>query len=285
MSTESQSFTFSNGETEVRTYACTTLKKLFSPATVGYLTVTNKRVVYHCIGQSMSGSSALLSEMPLEDVAGISSMVGISLNWIALILTLILMYFFVPVLIQLLPSFLTGWFMTFILMVPFAIYWLFEKNILNRDLQEQFMENTGIKKIQQGWLSQKSINFKGIFRVLLFIGLVLLAWNIAYHTDFGRYVRVVSDLLMLAVYFLIYMIVFGRRRFFSLMISSKTAQGSGIYIPGDAFSQIWGRNSTALQSLNAGPAADAETIVRELGALLTDIRLMGDLGIQKWQAH
>ena len=65
------------------------------------------------------------------------------------------------------------------------------------------------------------------------------------------------------------MLYFGRNKSFSLMLTSKTAKGSGIYIPGDALSMLWGRDNTAVQSLNAGPAKDAEVVVKELGALLT----------------
>jgi hypothetical protein len=40
--------------------------------------------------------------------------------------------------------------------------------------------------------------------------------------------------------------------------------------------------ASALASLNSYPGQDAEIIVQELGALLTDIHQLGDLGIQKW---
>ena len=66
----------------VRTYQCTRFKRWFRPETIGYLTVTNRRVVYHSTGKSLTGQSLLINEMPLEDVSGLSvykgSSVGIS---------------------------------------------------------------------------------------------------------------------------------------------------------------------------------------------------------------
>lgn len=280
MSAENMVFLFSEGEVEIRTYACTMLKKLFRPPTIGYLSVTNKRIVYHCEGKSMSGSSTLLAEMPLEDAAGITSMVGISINWLTLVLFIGFLYVATPVVVRLLPTWMTGWFMTFFLMVPYAISWLFKKNILNQDLQTEFYNNIGAERFQK-----LNISFTKIFRFLFFIGTVLLAWNLIYTTKLGASIGVLSTVLMLAAYYFIYTMLFGRQRSFTLMISSKTGQSAGIFIPGDTFSLIWGRNNTAVQSLNAGPAGDAETIVRELGALLTDIRLLGDMGIQKWQVR
>ena len=47
-------------------------------------------------------------------------------------------------------------------------------------------------------------------------------------------------------------------------------------------SLFFGGDTAAIQSLYAGPGQDAEQVVSEVGAVLTDIRQMGDLGIQKW---
>jgi hypothetical protein len=42
-------------------------------------------------------------------------------------------------------------------------------------------------------------------------------------------------------------------------------------------------NSTAAQSMFAGPNDDANLIIKELGAMVLDIQQMGDLGIKKWK--
>ena len=91
-------------------------------------------------------------------------------------------------------------------------------------------------------------------------------------------------LILLAAYFGLYLYTFGRQRTFSLMIGSRTMKDSGIFIPGDSFRLIFFRDNTAIESISASPALDAERVVQELGALLLDIRQLGDLGIQKWKA-
>jgi hypothetical protein len=59
----------SENEMKIKTYHCSTLKR---PSGDGYLTVTNKRVVFHGYG----ASSRFVSEVPIETVAGISTYYG-----------------------------------------------------------------------------------------------------------------------------------------------------------------------------------------------------------------
>lgn len=69
----------SENEIKIKTYHCTTLKK---PRGEGYITVTNKRIVFHGYG----GSSKLTSEVHIETVTGISTYFGRGLNILFLIL-------------------------------------------------------------------------------------------------------------------------------------------------------------------------------------------------------
>lgn len=285
MNTKTSEFTLSNDEKVIRTYECTLLRKIFSSSTRGYLTVTNKRVVYHSYGKSVSGSSTLLSEMPVDDVVGVSSMVGASINWLFFLVFSAILYFANQLLVGLLPRFFTGWFVSILLMLPFGISWLIEKRVISQEISEQLI--TTVKESPAGNLLFKKdeIFYKRLFQALAFIGVALFAWNIGARTELGWNLPVLSVALLLVVYFWIFMVYFGRRRTFSLMMASKTSKGSGIFIPGDTFSVAWGRDNTALQSLNAGPAKDAEIIVKELGAMLTDIQQLGDYGIQKWSSN
>ncbi len=57
----------------VKTYHCTSFRsKLLGIASEGYLEVTNKRAVF----QAMGGDSIIHSEVPIEDVSGISVFKG-----------------------------------------------------------------------------------------------------------------------------------------------------------------------------------------------------------------
>ena len=167
-------------------------------------------------------------------------------------------------------------------MLPFGIAWLLEKGVINPEIQEQLF--TTIEESAAGNLFLKKDGgfYKNIFQALFFVGIVFFVWNIGF-TKIGQNLPTLAFALLLLVYFWIFMVYFGRRRTFSLIIASKTAKGSGIFIPGDAFSLVWGRDDTALQSLSARPAKDAESIVKELGAMVLDIQTLGDLGISKWK--
>jgi len=70
---DSSFVTLSENEVKVKTYHCTTLKR---PRGEGYLTVTNKRVVFHAYGTSAQGQSKLVSEVPIETVSAIRTYYG-----------------------------------------------------------------------------------------------------------------------------------------------------------------------------------------------------------------
>lgn len=76
----------SENEVEIKTYHCTTLKK---PNGEGYLTVTNKRVVFHGYGSSSTGKSKLVSEVPIETISGVRTYFGTGINIFALISAII----------------------------------------------------------------------------------------------------------------------------------------------------------------------------------------------------
>ena len=116
--------------------------------------------------------------------------------------------------------------------------------------------------------------------MLFWIGIALAAWNIIKSSLLAPF-AILSLPLLAVVYYFIYRAIFGRVRSFNLTISSRSPKNAGITIPGSPLGLFLGGDA-AVQSLYSGPGRDADQIVRELGAMLTDIRQMGDLGIQKW---
>src|ERR1035437_200269 len=87
------------GEVVVRTYHCTNLSPIFTLIglkTDGYLTVTNRRVVYFAEGSSgygAAGQSKCYSEVPLADVANLSFSNGTRFSFLRLLCGLV----FVPI--------------------------------------------------------------------------------------------------------------------------------------------------------------------------------------------
>jgi hypothetical protein len=282
MNNEPAEFNLSNEERVVRAYDCTSLRRWFSKPVIGHLTVTNRRVVYHSSSMTRTGSSVLISEMPIDDVAGISSIVSASVNWIFFIVLAVILHWLSQGLREFLPVWMTSWGINILLMLPFGIFLLIQKRVINQEITEKVLINVKDNQVVK-YLKKKDASFYGaIFQVLFFIGLIFFLWNIRYRTELGRELALVSLLLLIGIYFWIYMVYLGRHRTFSLAITSRTAKNSGIYIPGNPLSFLWGRDSTAVNTLMAGPGRDAQTVIKELGAVLTDIQQMGDLGIQKW---
>lgn len=275
-------FKLCEGEQIVRTFEITRLRRFFAEDAIGRLTVTNQRIIYHSQAKSATGESQILSEMPLDDVSGFSTSMSASFNWVIFIVLAIVLYFANQVLFDILPRFLTHWAVGIILILPYALLFLFEKNILSAELREQAVKN--LQDITNSSpLKDKNVTFyRPIFQVLMLIGADLVAFNIAFAPEVSYRMPWLGILLVLAADLIIYFLIFGRYRIFTLQLMSKTAKGTGINIEGDPLSRIFGGDRTAAQTLQSGPGQDSDEVISELGAMLTDIRLLGDLGIQKW---
>ncbi len=282
MNSKPLSFELSDEEKVVRTYECTKLRKLFAPITIGYLTVTTKRVVYHALGKNLGGFSQVLAELPLEDISGLSSSVSVSINFLNYALTMVILYFATMFLTNILPNWMTSIVVSIVFTLPFLIFLLFDRNILDKEIQARFLEWLGKLPLGEQLKKRDSIYYNGLFTIFFDIGLVFLGWRIAHSPELYYSARIVSFVILGAVFFYIALSILGRARTFSLRLGSKSGKGSGIFIPGNAFSLILPGDMTASQTLTAGPAKDAELVVKELGAVLTDIRQLGELGIKKW---
>lgn len=268
------------GEQIVRSYTCTRIKPLFAPEAVGRLTVTNKRIVYHSQGKSLTGASMLVSEMPIEDSSSVGVYMGNSVNWLLLIGFALGVYIVSALYDALLPRFFTSWILGALLMLPYGIQRLFGSRWLSDDVKRQ------ARGTLDEWAGKASVKVEAntwntVFRWMFRVGVLIFVWAIA-HSAPVRFGLPFLDLLLLAaVYALAYLAWFGREPVFALMVGSRTQQGSGIFIPGAAFTLMG--NRTAIDTLSGAPAADAPTVARELGALLADLRQLGDVGAQRWQ--
>ncbi len=282
MNTESLEFQLSEeNEQIVRSYECTRLKPLFAPEAVGRLTVTNKRIVYHSHSESSTGHSVLVSEMPVEDAAGVSVYLGSTLNWPLFLLVAVGLYVASSIVDALLPAFFTHWMLGLLLMLPYAMVWLVESNWLSDEVKQRakgsmdsLLAATGQSVTPERW--------KAIIRVAFLAGVAIFAWALTRSPQLRYGIPFIGLLLLAAVYFFLFRSLLGPQRVFTLVVGSRSMQGSGIYIPGVSF-QLLG-NRTAAETLGGAPAGDAPKVARELGALLSDLRQYGDLAVQKWQA-
>lgn len=266
----------------VRTYECTRLRRLFFPVTIGYLTITNKRVLFHSRGKSIMGKSVSISEMPLEDTAGVKSYLEVSINWLFLILFCAVLFFVSMFIYSQIPV-LVNWILGIIFMLPYSCVWLLNSKYINEQIRYKvfdYLDERFQGKVQTEELLPMLVP---TMRILFFIGSALVGWGIVFSSFFQK-MSPINYALLLALYFWLYMSTLGQQRTFSLTIGSKTMKGAGINIPGASFLALLTRDSFALNTLGASAAKDAEKVTQELGAVLMDIRQLGDLGIQKWKA-
>jgi hypothetical protein len=280
MITNNSPFDFSVDESIVRTYRCIHIQQLFRPKTTGTLTVTTQRVVYHAISHSVVGKSATVCEMPLEDVAGVNVLIGRRINWVLYLLFSFILYissvviqasiewFFQPIIIVLLS-------------LPVLLMYLYQSRFIADDAKKEVTEWVN----QRGRALNLQISLDNIntwaYRSFLGAIAVFIWWTahipeIQYSTPWS------TPSVLIFGYFLLYMRVFGFQQMFVLTVASKTSQGSGITIDG-AKSNIPWLNITPVRDVFQGrPAEDAQAVLHEIGALLTDIRLLGSFGVQKW---
>ena len=282
---EQQELIFQLCETDeqiVRTYECTRLRRFLVPATIGFLTITNKRIVFHSKGKSLSGHSLLINEMPLEDTAGVNAYLDISVNWI-MFAVIALGAFFITSFLRDFAPFFVSWFFAFVIMFPFCGIWLLNSNLLNEQVHDKIFTWTDEKLQNKAHLVELLPVISPFAHIAFLVGVAILAFNIAFAQFLAQYPWI-SFIFLFLCYFGIYITTVGQQRTFCLTIGSKTRKGSGIFIPGTSLLTILTRDTTAPDTLGAQPAKDAEKVTRELGALLMDIRQLGDIGIQKWKS-
>ena len=182
-------------------------------------------------------------------------------------------------LFSLLSLLLSGWIIGILLILPYLFGLLFEKNILSQEFQQQFVQSIDRIPGSDFLKSKNRMYYMNLFRLFFWFGIALIAWNIV--QSLGMLQGSILTFLVLGfVYYLIYKAIFGRVNSFRLTISSRSPKNAGITIPGNPVGLLLGGDA-AVQSLYSGPGKDAEQIVSEIGALLTDIRQLGDLGVQE----
>ncbi len=271
------------GEQIVRTYECTRFKHWFRPPTPGYLTVTNKRVIFHSSGKSLTGQSVLSTEMPLDDVSGLSMYEGLSFNWPLFLAFSVVLYIVSRIASSILPSLFFNYWFVLLLVLPYAIIWLLSSNILQDNVRDRVFQTLDQVASDKFTVSRDLDRYRPYALILLCIGLALFAWRFSFTLGGGAVGTALSWVFLLAVYAFIFMNFFGRQRTFSLLIGSKTMKASGIFIPGDTLQLLSTHDRTALQALGAAPSSDSSQVIKELGALLLDLQQLGDLGVEKWR--
>lgn len=264
-----ENITPAHEEASVRSYQCTYYhSRLLGLEATGYLGITNKRVIFQASGTSNAGPSVIQSEVPIDDVSGISSYKGtyfsIGQLFAALVVSVIAGGILSLLLTGLTSLFrdhdmITAW----IIAIGTGGYSLFlERKLIWRPVLAT-ISAFGFAMIGSGsvLLSSMSYLFSGGGGGSSFIPLLLAP--------------------IVGIYALVCYFWYARRPTFTLAIHSKGGSSTPISISGASGIGIF--DVAAGRALNAEPAQDAGPMLQELGAIILDIQKMGDFGIEKWQ--
>ncbi len=254
------------GESTVRTYRCTYYKsKLLGIQTDGYLGVTNKRLIFLASGNSTTGRTILQSEVPIADVSGINSFKGTYFSILLLVGALIL----ASIVLTLIPALLTA--------IAYALESSTFFQILAWLIIIASFAGSFLVPAKQIWRTVLAACTVGGLLSLAGLGLQYLLLALS-SGRMGSKIWLILLALAALIYLLLCAAWFARRPTFSLEVSSKGGSSTPIRIASaGGFLSISSTNS-----LNAQPAEDAEKMLWELGALITDIQTLGDYGIAKW---
>jgi hypothetical protein len=281
------------GEVSVRTYYCTYyISRLLGLEAWGYLGVTNKRVIFQALGTSNAGSSVIQSELPIADVSGISSYKGTFFSFGHLAMAFIASSAVANMLLLFLGSLGT--------VIGAAIVKLSNGDISGSGLGLQiigwvlgfgcFLISLSIARnlIWRSVLAAaSSVGFiiaggGGIVGMLGSLPRTFLNQTTPSYASGGLAVISFFFAFIMAIYTIFCFVWYARRPTFSLAISSKGGSDTPIAISGASGLGLF--SVSAGKALTAEPAGDAEPMLQELGAVILDIQMLGDMGIDKWKA-
>lgn len=270
------------GEVTVRTYHCTTLSPVFSAIgmkTNGHMTVTNKRLVYFASGSSLfgaEGKSAIYSEVPITDVTSLSFAKGTRFSFLRFIIGLV---------VGLIAFVATGLLANILALKSAQLSGLDGPYLSRLVVLTSFIVSTAI--ILLSWRIPRD----SIRRVALSACAIAAPVSLAVTPSAMQ--RIIFELptvyarigvllaVALAAYLLWCLYWFIRRQYLAVTVYSKGSQNTPISIVGVSW---WGRiNVMAGLASRMAPAVDADAMFRELGAIVADIKALGDNGIAKWR--
>lgn len=254
----------------IKAYHCTSFRsKLLGIASEGYLEVTNKRVLF----QASSGDSLIHTEVPIQDVSGVTVFKGSYFSFWHLVGALLL---------GLLVGGITGAITTLFGFAGIGQFlgWLFAVGLLVGGI---VIDRRNIFR------PVCAVASSAAFSALILTGGIGMLSGFGRSSDFGMGNALSGGAALLAalaafavgIYALICLVWYAIRKTMALAVGSKGGSQTPIVISGAGGGAV--AYSSAARALEAEPAEDAEAVSRELGALIMDIQERGDLIAEKWQ--
>lgn len=251
-----------NGEIVVKQYDLATLRsRLKLTRAEGRMQITNKRLLFRATGKSPAGKTVYQSEFSMDKIDGVEIRKDYRFMFLDFVLnTLIATYAMgFGALIGLLFNKADNVFMTFLAfligtcaLIPFFV------------IRKQYL------------LKLITLSFG--------IGMLILSAFTAFTLD-SKFLVVLSILSIVFNYVLYWIAMF--LSFFkpNLTVEIKTSGGTpGVQIKHKFASFfLWKKMEENSGFSEILPGKDADLAIKEIGALINDIKTLGDLGVEKWQ--
>ncbi|WP_276483045.1 hypothetical protein [Paraflavitalea pollutisoli] len=262
------------GEFSVKSYVCTSLRSLvFNMTAYGYLEITNKRLLLQELsGHSLSTPHIIHCEVPLSEVAGINIYRAQRFNGIRLLAGTLLLAGWVPAVAVLsnvpllsLQSTPASYQATVWLLFAMAVY--------------------GAYGFNRQPVSHRQHAKDGSWKELLLIGIGLgiistLAKDAVSYTPFSSSLPALLVALATMAYALVR---FSQQAAFSLRVHTRGSHLPVMKVTAPVPASHAGKAPRS--TMSGQPAKDSLLVIKELGALILDIQLLGEPGIDKWRIN
>jgi hypothetical protein len=268
------------GENLVKTFVCSRLKSLllWNFEADGFLSVTNKRLIYWSEDSKPGERTVLQQEMKLSDASGVSLHKGRIFSW----LHLAWMYLFNSLAVALLMTLLAligSASLVAMKVVALVIgfgslggaiyYYVTDKRFTNLAIPVLLNLSWLGFFIAVGAAALSSVSTLMYSAVNVFGGLRGASGD-------GIAWAIFAALAGLA--YLVSLVLYAVRPSFSLTVFSR-AGGKAVHLAG---LRIIGRGALSSKAMSAEPAEDSELLANQLGAMIAELQEKGDAAVEKW---
>lgn len=256
------SIEMNEGETPIKQYDAAVLRtRLKLERSEGRLQVTNKRLLFRSNGYSLFGKTTYQHEFAIDKIDGVTVRKDHRFRFLDLILNILLM----------------GW-LYLVAIVPFAIgASLSEASVFLGVLTSLFAVCFFIP-----FFVMKRHFYIKMFSAAIGNGL-LLGQALRFSTDDKTFLCVVAVLLLALGTSIMYASLFLCCLKPNLLIEVKCAGTPAVQIKHQYSSFIWHKSEENSGFDEIMPGKDTDVMIQELGAMIDDIKTLGDLAVEKWK--
>lgn len=256
------SIELNEGETPIKQYDAAILRtRLKLERAEGRLQVTNKRLLFRSNGYSLFGKTTYQHEFAIDKIDGVTVRKDHRFRFLDLILNILLLLCLYPVAI-----------------IPFGVGAALSKASVFLGI---------ITALFAVCFFIPFFAFKRHFYIKMFSAAIgnglLLGQYVRFYTDEKQFLGVVVLLLLALGTTIMYASLFLCCLKPNLLIEIKCAGSPAVQIKHQYTSFIWHKSEENSGFDEILPGKDADVMIQELGAMIDDIKTLGDLAVDKWK--